>query len=84
MWARGQFETVLGRLDLRLRLYSLVAMALLLTIVLVALLVGVRFMLPPIPGLFQAYYGRWGSHTIIKLCGLSIAGAALAIFISRR
>jgi hypothetical protein len=59
-------------------------MALVLTIAVIIALVGVRLMLPPVPGLLKNYASRWGKRTTIVLCAVSLTGAALAIFISRR
>jgi hypothetical protein len=59
-------------------------MALVLTIALIAVLVAVRLLIPPVPGLLKIGVERWGKRTTIMLCAVSLIGAVLVIFISRR
>ena len=58
-------------------------MALLGTIALVILLVALRLLLPPLQN-SMPYFRRWGKWNAILLCSISVIGAALAIFVSRR
>jgi hypothetical protein len=58
-------------------------MAMVLTILLVLAAFAVRLMMPPVPGLIATYYRRWGKRTVISLCAVAGACAALAIFIAR-
>jgi hypothetical protein len=57
-------------------------MALLLPSVVIVLVV-VRLLIPPVPGLLKIGMERWGKFTTIMLCAVSLIGAALAIALSR-
>jgi hypothetical protein len=59
-------------------------MALVLTIAFVVLVVGLRLLVPPVPGLVKTSLERWGKRTTLMLFAISVIGAAVAIFISRR
>jgi hypothetical protein len=59
-------------------------MALLLTIALVVVLVAVRLLIPPVPGLLKIGVEQWGKRSTIMLCAISLVGAVLVILISRR
>jgi len=59
-------------------------MALALTITLVFVLVAIRLLSPPIPGLLKIGLERWGKGTTIALFAISLIGATLAILISTR
>lgn len=59
-------------------------MALVLTIALVVVIVALRLLVPPVPGLLKIGLERWGKRTTIILFSISLIGAALAIFVSRR
>ena len=56
-------------------------MALVLTIALVILIVALRLLVPPVPGLIKTGLERWGKRTTIMLFAISLIGAALAILI---
>jgi len=58
-------------------------MALLLTTSVVIVLVILRLLIPPVPGLLKIGMERWGKFTTIALCAISLVGAALAIALSR-
>ena len=58
-------------------------MALIITISLVALLVLVRLLMPPIPGLVKNAVERLGMRSTITLCAVALVGAVLVILISR-
>jgi hypothetical protein len=53
-------------------------------IAVVLLLVSIRLLFPPVPGLLKNYAQRWGARKTVLLSAISVAGAALAILISRR
>ena len=59
-------------------------MALVLTIAFVILLVALRVLVPPVPGLLKTGLERWGKRSTITLVAISFIGAVLAILISRR
>lgn len=59
-------------------------MALAVTIAVVLVLIALRLLVPPVPGLLKIGRERWGKWTTVTLCAISLAGAALVIFISRR
>ena len=59
-------------------------MALLITAFVVLVLVVVRLLIPPVPGLLKIGMERWGKFTTITLCAVSLIGAALAIVLSHR
>jgi hypothetical protein len=59
-------------------------MALALTIALVVVMVAVRLLIPPVPGLLKMGLDRWGKRNTIMLCAISLVGAVLAIVLSRR
>jgi len=59
-------------------------MALALAITLVVVLVVVRLLIPPVPGLLKLGLERWGKRSTIILCAVSLIGAVLVILISRR
>jgi hypothetical protein len=52
------------------------------TIVLVVVLIALRLLLPPAPGLL-VFSRRWGKRTTILLCSISIVGAVVAILLLR-
>lgn len=58
-------------------------MVLALTIVLIVLLVAVRLLLPPVPGLLKMGVERWGKRSMVMLCAVALVGAVLMILISR-
>lgn len=58
--------------------------ALAVTIAVVIVLVALRLLVPPVPGLLKIGRERWGRWTTITLSAISLVGAALVIFISRR
>jgi hypothetical protein len=58
-------------------------MALIGTIAIIALLVAFRLLAAPAPGL-AALSRRFGKRTTIVLCSVALAGAAVAIALSRR
>lgn len=58
-------------------------MPLLATVALVIALVALRLLLPPVPAFWSTYSRRWGKRTMILLCSMSLAGAAVLIFFSR-
>jgi hypothetical protein len=59
-------------------------MALVLTIAVVVVVVALRLLVPPVPGLLKISLERWGKRSTIMLFAISLIGAAVAIFISRR
>jgi len=59
-------------------------MALALTIALVVILVGIRLLIPPVPGLIKTSLERFGKRSTIILCATAFVGAVLLIVISRR
>jgi hypothetical protein len=60
-------------------------MALALTIALVVVLVVVRLLIPPVPGLLKLGLERWGKRSTVILCAISVIGAGvLVILISKR
>jgi len=59
-------------------------MALALTIILGVVLVAVRLLIPPVPGLLKMGIERLGRQSTIMLCAISLIGAVLVILISRR
>jgi hypothetical protein len=59
-------------------------MALVLTIAFVLVVVALRLLSPPVPGLLKISLERWGKRSTIMLFAISLSGAAVAIFISRR
>jgi hypothetical protein len=59
-------------------------MALVLTIALVVVLVALRLLVPPVPGLLKMGLERWGKRITVILFAISLIGAVLAIVISRR
>jgi len=59
-------------------------MALAVTIAIVLVVVTIRLLLPPVPGFIASFSRRWGKRTTVVLCAISLAGAALAIFVSGR
>jgi hypothetical protein len=58
-------------------------MAQTLAIALVVVLVALRLLLPPVPGLLKSSFQRWGTRNTILLCSISLVGAVVAIFLSR-
>jgi hypothetical protein len=58
-------------------------MALAGTIILVVLLVALRLMLPPVPGL-AGLSRTFGKRTAVALCCIAMAGAVVLIVLSRR
>jgi hypothetical protein len=58
-------------------------MALLGTIIVVALLVALRLLMPPVPGLL-GLWRAFGKRTMAVLCSLAVAGAVALIVLSRR
>ena len=58
-------------------------MALILTIGLVALLLAVRLLIPPVPGLLKTSIERFGKRSTVTLCAAAIIGAALLILATR-
>lgn len=58
-------------------------MALVLTIALIVVLVAVRLLITPVPGLLKMGIGRLGKRSTIMLCAISLVGAVLVILISR-
>jgi hypothetical protein len=58
-------------------------MALLATIALVALVVVLRLLFPPVP-MFASYFRHWGKKTSIILCSVAAIGAAIVIFAAKR
>jgi hypothetical protein len=54
-------------------------MALLVTIGVVALLVFVRLLAPPVPGLLKMSFERWGKRNTIVLSAAAIIGAVVLI-----
>jgi len=58
-------------------------MALPITIALVVILVAIRLLLPPVPGLLKTSIDRLGKKTTMMLCAISLAGATLMVLISR-
>jgi len=59
-------------------------MALVLTIALVVILVAVRLLIPPVPGLLKTSMNRLGKRNTVMLCAVSLAAAVVAILISKR
>jgi hypothetical protein len=59
-------------------------MALILTISAVLLLVMVRLLIPPIPGVLKSSVEKFGERTTMMLCAIGIVGAVLLIVITRR
>jgi hypothetical protein len=59
------------------------ARVLTIALIVVALVAG-RLLLPPAPGLLKIGLERWGKRATITLCAISLIGATLVIFISRR
>jgi hypothetical protein len=59
-------------------------MALVLTVSLIVILVGVRLFMPPVPGLLKASIDRCGKRTTMMLVATALAGATLLILVSRR
>jgi hypothetical protein len=59
-------------------------MALVLTIAFVVVVVALRLLVPPVPGLIKIGLERWGKRSTAILFAISLIGAAVAIFISRR
>jgi hypothetical protein len=56
------------------------------TVALIALIVFFicfRLLLPPVPQFFRKYSQRWGKLAFVVLCSVSVACAAVAIYISR-
>ena len=58
-------------------------MALPITIALIVVLVAIRLLLPPAPGLLKSSIERLGKRTTMMLCAISLAGATLMVLISR-
>jgi len=58
-------------------------MALLLTIGIVALLLMVRLLLPPVPGLLKTSVERVGKRSTVMLCAAALLGTVLLILITR-
>jgi hypothetical protein len=63
--------------------YIQIVMALIGTIALVTLIVALRLLLPPAPGLLQLGRG-FGKRTTVFLASVAIILAAVAILVSRR
>jgi hypothetical protein len=59
-------------------------MALFWTIALVIVIVALRLLVPPVPGLLKLGLERWGKRSTVMLFAISVIAAAVAIFISRR
>ena len=58
-------------------------MALPLTIALIVVLVLVRLLVPPVPGLLKMSNDRFGKRSTIILCAVALAGAVVLIIVSR-
>jgi hypothetical protein len=58
-------------------------MAQVLIIVLIVVLVAIRLLLPPAPGLLRMGLGRWGTRKTISFSAMAIVFALMAIFLSR-
>jgi hypothetical protein len=58
-------------------------MAFVVTLAIVIFLVALRLTLPPVPGMLQMGFARWGRRNTILLCATALAGAAVLIVISR-
>jgi hypothetical protein len=54
-----------------------------LAIALVVVLVALRLLLPPVPGLLKTGFQRWGTRNTILLFTISLVCAVGAIFLSR-
>jgi len=54
-----------------------------LAIALAVVLVALRLLLPPAPGLLKAGLRHWGTRNTIFLCSISLVCAVIAIFLSR-
>jgi len=54
-----------------------------LAIALIVVLVALRIMLPPVPGMLKAGFQRWGMRNTILLCSVSLVCAGVAIFLFR-
>jgi hypothetical protein len=58
-------------------------MALIGTIAAIVILVAFRLLMPPVPGLVPGISHRWRKSTTAVLCSIALAGAAIAIWVSR-
>jgi hypothetical protein len=58
-------------------------MALILTIGVVALMLAVRLLIPPVPDLLKTSIDRFGKRSTITLCAVAIVGATVLILITR-
>jgi len=58
-------------------------MALLGTIAIILLLVAFRLLVSPVPGL-ATLSKKFGTRTTVVLCSIAVAGAVMAIALSRR
>ena len=58
-------------------------MALILTVGLVAVLVAVRLLVPPVPGLLKTSVERYGKRSTIVLCSAALLGAVVLILVTR-
>jgi hypothetical protein len=59
-------------------------MALAGTIAAIVILIAFGLLVPPLPGLVPGVSHRWRKPTAILLCSVALAGAAIAIWVSRR
>ena len=59
-------------------------MALALTVALIVVILAVRLLIPPVPGLLKMGLDRWEKRNTIMLCAISLIGAVLVIALSSR
>jgi hypothetical protein len=58
-------------------------MALVGTIAAIVVLVAFRLLMPPLPGFLHSFSRRWRKSTTAVLCSIALAGAIVAIWVSR-
>ena len=58
-------------------------MAQTLTIALIVVLVAIRLLMPPVPGLIKTGFQQWGTRSTTLLCTIGLALGVVAIFLSK-
>jgi hypothetical protein len=58
-------------------------MALVGTIAALVILVAFALLVPPLPGFVHSFSHRWRKSTTAVLCSIALAGAIVAIWVSR-